>query len=111
MGWGWQSYSPSFSKPSLPDEDGDDKNSSQDKEGKDPKGHQDGHLLQGVTVIWDRETVTAERCHSPQHPGDPMASSQTLQQPSHTQAWGKRPFPLLSATHMALLPTTPSSTH
>lgn len=62
-------YSPSFSKPSLPDEDGDDKNSSQDEEGKDPKGHQDGHLLQGVTAIWGRQTVTAEGCHSPQHLG------------------------------------------
>lgn len=69
MGWGQQSYSPSFSKPSLPDEDGDDKNSSQDEEGKDPKGHQDSHLLQGVTAIWDRQTVTAEGCHSPQHLG------------------------------------------
>lgn len=100
MGWGQQSYSPS-SKPSLPDEDGDDKNSSQDEEGKDPKGHQDSHLLQGVTVIWDRETFTVEGCHSPQHLGDPMASSWTLQQPSQTGTWGKRPFPLLSEAHMA----------
>lgn len=61
----------SLSRPNLPDEDGDDKNSSQDKEGKDPKGHQDGCLLQGVTVIWDRETVMAEGCHSPWAPGGP----------------------------------------
>lgn len=41
----------SLSKPSLPDEDDDDNNSSQDKESKDPEGHQDGHLFQGVTVV------------------------------------------------------------
>lgn len=87
-GWdgGQLSYSSSFSKPSLPDEDGDDKNSSQDEEGKDPKGYQDGHLFQGVTVICNRETVRAEGCNSPQHLGNPVASSWTLQQPSHIQA-------------------------
>ena len=91
----------SLSKPNLPDEDGDDKNSSQDQEGKDPEGHQDGHLLQGVTAVWDRETVMAEGCHSPQHPGSPIASSWTPQHSSHPRAWGKRSFPLLSATRVS----------
>lgn len=70
---------PFLSKPSLPDEDGDDENSSQDEEGEDPEGHQDSHLLQGVTAVWDRETVMAKRCHRPRYLGDPIASSWTPQ--------------------------------
>ena len=45
----------SGTKSNLPDEYGDDENGSQDKEGKDPEGNQDGCILQGVTAVWDRE--------------------------------------------------------
>lgn len=83
----------SLSQPNLPDEDDDNENSSQDKEGEDPKGHQDRRLLQGLAAIWDRDTVMAWGCHSPWHPGEPIGSCWTPQHPEHTQAWGRRRFP------------------